>query len=180
MEIKAKAKFVRMSPRKIRLVADLIRGMDVTVALNQLNFTVKAAKEPILKLLNSCIANAINNFKLKKENLYIKTITVDGGSVLKRWQPKAFGRATPIRKRSSHISIILDDKTGVVLEKKKSGEDALVKPTLVDSLKSFNAEKSKEEEKVADKKGEKGKGQREKETKQPRGFLKKFFNRKTG
>ena len=66
MEIKAKAKFIRMSPRKIRLVADLIRGMDVGTALDQLNFTVKAAKEPILKLLNSCIANATNNFKLKK------------------------------------------------------------------------------------------------------------------
>jgi large subunit ribosomal protein L22 len=180
MEIKAKAKFIRMSPRKIRLVADLIRGMDVGTALDQLNFTVKAAKEPILKLLNSCIANATNNFKLKKENLYIKTITVDGGSVLKRWQPKAFGRATPIRKRSSHISIILSDKTGVVFEKEKPKEDIVLKPTLVESLKSFNAEKSREEEKIADKKGEKGKAQKEKEIKQPREFLKKFFNRKTG
>ncbi len=182
MEIKASAKFIRMSPRKVRLVADLIRGMDLGVAENQLKFIVKGACEPISKLLNSCVANAVNNFKLKKENLFIKTITVDGGSVLKRWQPKAFGRATPIRKRSSHILIILGDKTGATPEAVKRADKkelTIAEPQIVESLKVFSKQKDKEE-KVTDKKTDKGKGQREKDTKQSKGFLKKIFNRKTG
>lgn len=177
------AKFIRMSPRKTRLVADLVRGLDVETALTQLQFMPKAAAGQIFKLLNSCIANAINNFHLKKDNLYIKTITVDGGPVLKRWQPRAFGRATPIRKRSCHIIIILSErkKSKKIIEQPKI---ELEKPKVVGTLKELQKEKAiekvAEKEKTAE--GKKpGKTELAKnELKKSRGFLKKFFSRKTG
>lgn len=99
-----------MAPRKVRLVVDLIRGKNVTQALAALQFTGRSATTPVTKLLKSAMANAKNNFKLDPEKLYIKKITVDGGPTLKRWRPRAFGRAGMIRKRTSHISIILDQK----------------------------------------------------------------------
>ena len=119
MEIKSKARNIRMSPRKIRLVVDLIRGMDVQKAQEQLGFMKKHAAKPVLKLLNSAMANAEHNFQLKKEDLYVKYVVADGGPVLKRWRPRAFGRAAGIRKRSTHISMILEEKDQQILEKNK-------------------------------------------------------------
>ncbi len=118
MEVTAKANTIRMSPRKVRLVIDVIRGMDVARAQTQLQFIKKAACLPVLKLLNSAIANAEHNFDIAKETLYVKTITADGGPVLHRWTPKAMGRSAPIRKRTSHITIILDQRAA----KAKKGE----------------------------------------------------------
>lgn len=109
MDVSAKLRFLRMSPRKVRLVCDVIRGLDVEQAQAQLQFMRKKAAQPVLKLLNSAIANAENNFKLKKENLFIKKITVDQGPALKRWKPRAFGRAVMIMKRSSHIHVVLGE-----------------------------------------------------------------------
>lgn len=109
MDVKAKLRFLRMSPKKVRWVIDVIRGMDAEEAQTQLQFINKKAGRPILKLLNSAMANAENNFKLKKENLFIKKITADEGPVLKRWKPKAFGRPDMIRKRSTHINIVLGE-----------------------------------------------------------------------
>ncbi len=111
MEVTAKANNIRMSPRKVRLVIDVIRGMDVMRAQTQLQFIKKSACLPVLKLLNSAIANAEHNFHFGKESLYVKTVTADGGPVLKRWTPKAFGRSAPIRKRTSHITIILAERS---------------------------------------------------------------------
>ncbi|MBU0625082.1 50S ribosomal protein L22 [Patescibacteria group bacterium] len=111
MEVKAIARNIRMSPRKVRLVADLVRGMDLSEAEAQLTFVRKAAARPVLKLILSAKANAGHNFKLGTDDLYIKTITVDGGPILHRWTPRAFGRATPIRKRTSHITVILSERT---------------------------------------------------------------------
>lgn len=110
MEVKAKTRFIKMSPRKIRLVANLIKSLDVREALTQLEFMNKWATRPISKLINSAIANAENNFKLEKNNLYIKDIRVDQGPTIKRWQPKAHGRATMIRKKMSHILLVLDER----------------------------------------------------------------------
>ncbi len=110
MEVKAKARYIRMSPRKVRLVVDLIRGMSAKEAQTQLAFMKKAAAEPVLKLLNSAIANAENNFQLDADKLYIQQIVADGGPVLGRWRARAFGRAAPIRKRTSHISIVLVER----------------------------------------------------------------------
>ncbi len=110
MEVRAKARFVRMSPRKVRLVIDVVRGMDVGNAKAQLTFMKKAAAEPVIKLLDSAVANAEHNFQMDRNRLFIKAIAADGGPALKRWTPKAFGRAAPIKKRMSHISITLAEK----------------------------------------------------------------------
>ncbi len=131
MEVKAKARHIRMSPRKVRLVIDVVRGMHVKEAQTQLQFMKKAAAEPVLKLLNSAIANAEHNFDLKKDDLRIKTITADGGPIIGRWRARAFGRSAPIRKRTSHISIVLEDKNGkeVAEEPKKENNKKEVKET---------------------------------------------------
>ena len=112
MEVKAQLRHLRISPRKVRLVAGLIRGMDVATAVAQLRFMQKAAARPVLKLLESAVANAEHNFKLAESNLFVKQITVDGGPVLKRWRARAFGRAASIRKHSSNILIVLDERVG--------------------------------------------------------------------
>jgi large subunit ribosomal protein L22 len=109
MEAKAVIKYLRISPRKVRLLADLIRGLPVNQARLQLQHSRKMAARPLLKGLESAVANAENQ-KMNGERLFIKAITVDGGPMLKRFKPRAFGRATPIRRRSSHITIILGEK----------------------------------------------------------------------
>jgi len=108
METTVKLNYCRIAPRKIRLVADLVRGKKVKEVLSQLKFFPKRAAPIIAKLLKSAISNAKNNLKIKdEENLYVKKITVDEGPALKRFTPRAFGRASMIKKRTSHITIIL-------------------------------------------------------------------------
>jgi large subunit ribosomal protein L22 len=128
METKAKAKHIRMSPKKVRLVVDVIRGMEVDKALAQLRFINKKAVQPVKKLVESAIANAGHNYALDKSNLYIKEINVEEGKTLYRYTPRALGRATPIRKRTSHINIVLGElvDSGVV-ESKKPEVEAPVK-----------------------------------------------------
>jgi large subunit ribosomal protein L22 len=109
MEVKAKLRFTRIAPRKARLVADLIRGKKSEDALNILTFTPKAAARIIVKLLKSAIANATQK-KIDVDRLYVKTIAVDQGPTMKRFMPRAMGRATSIRKRTSHITIVLDER----------------------------------------------------------------------
>ena len=99
-----------MSPRKVRLVVDAVRGMNARAAETRLSFLDKGAAEPVLKLLRSAMANAEHNFKIAKESLYIKTIVADGGPTQKRFRPRSRGRVSPILKRSSHITIILDER----------------------------------------------------------------------
>ena len=106
-EVTAKLKYFRQGPRKVRLVADMIRGRKAERAVEILSLTQKKAGRVLLKLLNSAIANAKHNDQLSKENLKISKITVDGGPVLKRWTPRAHGRATPIRERTSHVELTL-------------------------------------------------------------------------
>lgn len=117
--ISVKLNNLRISPRKVRLTADLIRGMKVAQARVQLGFLGKRSAEPILKLLNSAIANAKNNFKINEENLFVSKIFVDGGPVLKRHMPRAFGRAAAIMKRTSHITLVLEEKAGIVKNTEK-------------------------------------------------------------
>lgn len=108
MEAKAVAKYIRMSPRKVRRVADLIRGKEVGDALNILHFTRKAASEPLEKTLRSAIANMLNlegSSKVDPEELYVKEIRIDEGVTLRRFRAASMGRAVRIRKRTSHISI---------------------------------------------------------------------------
>jgi large subunit ribosomal protein L22 len=112
MQVKAHAKYIRMSPRKVRLVADLVRGLPIEQARHQLMFSPKLAAKPILKVLESAIANAKNNFSLESKDLSIMSIMIDEGPTIKRFMPRAQGRATPLRKRMSHIRIAvgIDDK----------------------------------------------------------------------
>ncbi|MFH0853934.1 MAG: 50S ribosomal protein L22 [bacterium] len=109
MEIKAKLNNLRIGPRKVRLVADLIRGLDVESAIFQLKHLNKKASSPIIKLVESAISNAVN-FNLNKDKLFIKYITVDEDITYKRWMPKAFGRAGAIRKRGSKVKVILEER----------------------------------------------------------------------
>jgi len=108
--MKAFLKNYRQSPRKVRLIAGLIRGKQVEQAINELTFLPKRASTPVQKLLKSAIANAENNNGAKKEELYVKDIKVDKGVVLKRLMPRAFGMAKRINKRNSHITLILGKK----------------------------------------------------------------------
>jgi len=117
-EVKAFARFIHMSPRKLRLVADLIRRARVDVALEQLRYSSKGASLPISKLINSAIANATHNFNLKREDLVVKSITVDGGPVMKRMVPRAQGRSEIIRRRMAHINVILESRPKTTQSKK--------------------------------------------------------------
>lgn len=176
MKVKAKAKFIKMSPRKVRLVVDAIRGLDVVEALISLKFSKKDAAKPLIKLINSAVSNGEENDKLKRDNLFIKEIIVDEGPTTKRWRPRAFGRATPIRKRSSHITLVLEEKIPTIVKektkKKEDEKDDIIKIEDLDELKSIDKEEIKEE-KTAEKK--------EKQVSAPtKGFVGKIFNRKSG
>lgn len=105
--MKAILKNYRQSPRKVRLIADLIRGKSVNTAVNQLDLLVKRGSLPVKKLL----LNAVNNSNKNPADLFVKTIQVNKGLVMKRFMPRAFGRASQILKRSSHITIELGEKT---------------------------------------------------------------------
>lgn len=122
MEVKAKLRHLHIAPRKVRLVINLIRGLEVGRALEQLSVIKQRAARPVFKLLKSAIANAGHNFNLDKDNLYIKEIRADEGPSLKRWQPRAFGRAHPIMKRASHISLILEERVAGRRKTKSRGE----------------------------------------------------------
>lgn len=121
MEYKANHKFIRMSPKKARLVADLVRGKGVNRALNIVQFNSKRGAYFIGNLLRSAIANVSNtdvNLEVDVDDLYISEIKVDDGPRLKRWLPRAMGRATPILKRSCHISVVLKEKVAKAKGKK--------------------------------------------------------------
>ena len=109
-EARATLKFARISSRKVKIVADLIRGKDVDEALAIMKFTPKVSSEVLEKLLKSAIANAENNHDMKHENLYVAEIYANQGPTLKRIRPAAKGSAVRIRKRTSHITIVLKEK----------------------------------------------------------------------
>lgn len=113
MQTTAKLNNLRMTPRKVRLLTDLIKGMKATEAALQLEFSTKHASRPILKLLRSAMANATHNHKLDVQTLVISNVVVDAGQTLHRWMPRAMGRATPIRKRSSQITLTLTGEAAV-------------------------------------------------------------------
>ena len=170
MEIKAKLNYLRIAPRKVRLIADLIRGMDVKEAESQLKFTPKKSAAPLLKLLNSAVANAKNNFNVEKETLFIKIITVNEGPPFKRWRAESRGRAAPIMKRTSHINLVLEVKEGAkvetsaakVMEGKKSAEI----PIKTEEKKETKKAKSRAPKKI-------------KKEPKVKGFAKKIFRRKS-
>ena len=107
VEVRAVAKYVRMAPRKTRMVIDMIRNLPVAKALEVLQFSTRAASEPVEKVLRSAIANAVNNNGLRADDLYVKLAYVDEGPTLKRIRPRAKGSASRINKRMSHITVVV-------------------------------------------------------------------------
>jgi large subunit ribosomal protein L22 len=173
MEIIAKGKFIRMSPRKVRLVAGLIRGLEVDKAKWQLAFNKKIASKALLKILDSAVANAKENYDAEESNLKVKSITVDGGPALKRWTPRAHGRATPIRKETSHVKIVLTEivASGKVKKEKKTDDSDIIRVGLGSAEVDELAERNALEEKNP-----------LKETKRSsaKGFASRVLNRRTG
>ncbi len=119
-KVTAQLNNLRISPRKVRLVADRVRGAQVDEAIGFLSYDLRKTAEPMQKLLKSAVANAENNFKLKSKNLYIEDVTVGEGPTLKRWIPRAYGRASKILKRTSRVRVVLAEKSANAKTKKKS------------------------------------------------------------
>lgn len=109
MEAIAVAKHIRISSRKVRLIMDQIRGKRVEEALHLLSFATQKSAFIVKKLVNSAVANAVHNANMDADKLYVKRAFADEGPTMKRFRPRAMGRATKIRKRSSHLTVILDE-----------------------------------------------------------------------
>lgn len=128
MKAIARLRNLRIAPRKVRLVADLIRGKNVLKARSLLKFTIKRAALPVSKMLQSAATSAKNQFEVEDQNLFITKITVDEGRKLKRWDPRSRGRAYPIQKKTSHITLVLDTKdatTSADIQKEKAKQSAV-------------------------------------------------------
>ncbi len=138
--MKAYLKNYRQSPRKVRLVAGLVRGKDVSEALVELDFLAKRAGEPIQKLIKSAVANA-KQIGLDAENLFIKEITVDKGIIMKRMMPAAMGSGHRINKRTSHINVVLAER--VAKEKKGKNSKEKKETIKVKKVETVKAEKPK-------------------------------------
>ncbi len=174
-EVKAFARYIHVSPRKLRLVADLVRRLQVDSALEQLRFSSKNAALPLTKVINSAIANAVHNFNLNKEDLFIKTLTVDGGPVFERYAPRAQGRAFVERKRTSHISVVLEARA----HSKKKGRSIFSRNTKAEIVK--NADQPESGDVKENKAVPKQAGKSDEKMKQQKVSLKRrLFNRKSG
>lgn len=167
MEIKGHLRYLRIAPRKVRLIANLIRGMDVDKAELELKHFARRPAEPLLKLLKSAVANAKHNFQLG-EGLYVKQVLVDEGPPLKRFRARAFGRAAPIKKRTSHISITLDTRGKDVAPRRKKKEGPRVRDITEEDIMIEGTIKPRGE-KAAEKEAPKSR-----ET----GFVRRVFRRK--
>jgi len=176
MVVTAKLSYLRIAPRKVRLVADLVRGKSIEEAQTILNFTTKKASLPLLKLLKQVSANAKNNFQLDLSNLFISKITVDEGPKYKRWMARARGQTSEIQKKTSHVIVILDE---IVKKSPKKGKLVTERAKKVKKVKPEGVEEEKIEEKII--KSEKPKFKPEIETPKPkieRG-IKRIFRRKS-
>jgi large subunit ribosomal protein L22 len=178
MKVSAKLNGLRIAPRKSKLVADLIKGMDVVVALNQLDIHVKKTSEYMKKLLESAIANGENNFGLDKNNLYVLDVIVGAGPVMKRWMPKAFGRAGEILKRSSRIEIILEERVEGKNRKTKEQMEKEKAQKMKEKKKAEKEQSGEEKKTIAEKEIKKDEVQGKKEVKK-KSWAKKMFQRKS-
>jgi len=131
MMITANLNDYRQSPRKVRLVANLVKGKKVEEAKNSLTFLVKRAAKPLLDLIDSAVANASHNFNISSDQLYVKEFRVDAGVVLKRRMPRSRGMAYPINKRTSHVFVQLDTIDNMPAKKSKLSKlKAIAKPVV--------------------------------------------------
>lgn len=178
--VTAQLKYLRIAPRKVRLVADTLRGLPVEEAEARLMISARRPKASLLKLLRSGVANAKNNHKLNPEMLYIKEIRVDQGPMMKRWTPRSRGSIAAIQKKMSHVTLVLD-----VLQKPHTNRFSIVskKPKKEDN-KEKKGKKSKQESattksQISDKTKEKEqKPAVQDKPKETKGALKKVFQRK--
>lgn len=180
MKVTANLNNLRISPRKVRLVANFIRGIEVNAARIQLVNIVKKSTDPMLKLIDSAICNAENNFGLDRNNLYVYDIQVGEGVKLKRWAQKAYGRAAQILKRSSRVSLILEEvvegknrKTKEQLEKERKQREDEKKKVAAEA-----AGEGEEKNQTVVKKEIKNKTEDRKSAKKG-GWAKKMFQRKS-
>ncbi len=177
-EVKAFARYIHVSPQKLRLVANLIRQTPVDTALEQLRFSSKNAAVPLAKAINSAIANAIHNFDLKRENLFVKAVTIDGGPVYKTYNPRAQGRAFELRKRTSHINVVLGSREHNQKKKTRSIFSLRPKLTTEEVKKPTQQETGHVDNKSS---APKQPGKPEEKMKQQKISLKRrLFNRRTG
>lgn len=188
----AKLNNLRIAPRKSKLVADLIKGLDINEAFDQLDVYVKRSSPYLKKLLSSAVANGENDLGLDKNNLYVYDVKVNAGPVFKRWRPRAFGRAGKILKRTSKIEIILEEriegkgrKTKEQIEKarkekiqanKKIEKERAKKETEKNQLSETQESKKIRAEKIEELKKREEPGKKEK---QKKGLVKKIFRRKS-
>lgn len=149
MKTEATLKNLRITPRKVRLVTHSVIGMDAREALTQLEKQIKKSSRPIHALLKSALANAVNNGGLDAENLYVREIRVGDGLRLKRWLPRAFGRATPLLRRSAHVTVVLEEKVegknrAVKIKKQEKPEKEEAEVIPESELQEIQAEEEKE------------------------------------
>jgi len=169
MKITAQLNYLHISPRKVRLTVNLIKGMPVDQAKLQLKFLSKRSSGPVLKLLNSALANAKNNFKLDENGLYVSSIKVNEGPMFKRFRPRAFGKAAMLRKRTSHVSLVLETKENIVKPETKKSKPEIREADTRDLKEGEHLElKSKESSQEKDMSKPKSK----------KGFTRKIFQRK--
>lgn len=150
MKVTAELNNLRISPRKVKLVADLIKGMNAIEAVSQLDVAIKKTSGYMQKLLLSAMANAENNFGLSKNNLYVLDAVVGAGPTLKRWMPKAYGRAGQILKRTSKVRIVLEER----IEGKDRKSKEQMETEKAERIKKANQELKKESKKEESKKEE--------------------------
>ncbi len=148
--VKASARHIHIAPRKMRLVTNLVKGMNAMDALVQLQHANKKASPMLIKLIQSAIANAKNNFSMAPEHLYIQSITCDMGKVMKRYFPRARGSAFTIRRKMSHVNIVLEErKTGKASKSKlslfKKSEEAKKEVPSIDQEEATNQKPVKTE-----------------------------------
>ncbi len=110
MQVSATAKYIKVSPRKVRLVVDVIRGKSVSDAMATLQFLPQQAAKEVSKVVKSAAANAENNYNLSPEDLYVSAVSANEGPTQKRFRPRAHGRVSPVLKRSSHITVVVGEK----------------------------------------------------------------------
>lgn len=167
----AKLNYLKIAPRKVRLAATVLKGLSVNEAQAQLLLNPQRANVALLKLLRCAADNAKNNAKLNPENLFVKEIRVDGGPMLKRFLPRAMGRATPLQKKSSHITLILEE-----LEKSKQPRFKIVKPERISKREKAQMVKETKKEKEIEK--PKAPERELRRAPEKLGFMRRIFRRK--
>jgi len=168
----AKLNYLRIAPRKVRLVAGLLKGLSVNEAEAQLLINPRRPSLALLKLLRSAVSSAKHNSQLNPENLFISEIRVDGGPMLKRYMPRAMGRATPIQKKSSHVTLVLAESDKLKLPRFKIVRaEKISKREKAERVKKAKGEKEMEKPKVTEKETIKKSGKP--------GFMRRIFRRKS-